>query len=554
MIKYKMPIPNIKNYIKTSCSKLVCILCMLCLCGCSTVPGLLVPEEASPPPSPPRELLRLAMPSNADTFHPLYANSSGMMDVLWLVFESLLTTDETGKLTACLASTWSCAPSGNQTVWSLSLRKGVTWHDGSPFTADDVVYSFDQIKQGQMNVNTGGVFRNVLSAYRQNLDAVLSYRKVDENTFEFTTQYADYGALYQLDFPIVKANSFSSEQAQTNAPIGTGGYRVTSAQLNVAMQLEANQNWWKVQPTIRSVSVTAMESPSAVMQAFILREIDALTSDLTTVSDLRASSDAKMTDYLTRQYVFIAPNCANAVLSNVNVRKALQMGMDKTTIITQVYQNHAIAVDSPLYPFSYLHASQNVVVGSAAEISALLADAGWNLRDGNGIYYYIDDQHRKIELAFTLLVNENRFDTARQEVARMLVAQWAKIGIKVELSLASWEDYQKAINEKTFDLVLGSYQLSNALDIDFAFSSGSQKNINGVSSAGLDAQLTALRNAASEESYFATWQALEREILDYVPYISLFYLRNTLVVSNDLHYTLPAEKQAYRNVALWRFE
>ena len=130
---------------------------MAIFCGCAATQQTdteeEVPEESAAllAPTPSLEpvyggTLRLAMPENADTSDPLSVNTKEMLGFFSLIYESLIVIDQTGVVSPKLAENWSCDDTG--LVWTMNLRSSARWQDtGARVTAEDVIYSFDRIKQ-----------------------------------------------------------------------------------------------------------------------------------------------------------------------------------------------------------------------------------------------------------------------------------------------------------------------------------------------------------------------------------------------------------------------
>lgn len=545
----------IKSSIKRFWISIITAALAVSLCGCS---GWIIPDYSADPvstatPEPDTEkddMLRLAVPGEFTSFDPLFAGSSQMASALSLIFEPLIRCGNRSAPTACLARTWEKDTSSGSVKWTVHLRSGVKWHDGSDFTADDVIYTLERIRNGVI----GTAEDTQRSIYHEYIRDVQSWRKTDDYTVEFSVAAPYEGFIEKLGFPIVKNGSYDAADSGEKPPVGTGPYKANRASQSDGLELLVFSDWWKEAPRIKDIYVKTAAGRRGMTELYENGGIDVLATDDITASSLRRGS-ASLVEYVTEEYIFIAPNWENKLLSDKRIRQALARGMDRREIITRVYMNHAVSVDTPVSKNSHVFSEDVITIDhNVDEARALIEQAGWDLRDGNGVYYYIDDNNRKVELSFTLLINTDNADTTRKETARMLKEQWSALGMNIEIKSLPWDDYIKAIENGEYDLALCSYRFMQTPDLSYVFRNGSEGNINHVDIPALEDAIDDTLYAEGVDEYLSAWKDLQSVMVDELPYISLFYRTNSMICSGSLVVEgIPKYLDVYDMIEKWYF-
>ena len=189
------------------------------------------------------------------------------------VYEPLVKRGKKLEVTPGLAESWSQV---SPTVWRFNLRKGVKWHDGSAFTADDVVFS---IKRAQGDTSTFRVFAR----------AVGEPRRIDDFTVEFTTPMPNPVMLETLALVqtmskswcekhnVQRAQDFAKKEetyASRNA-MGTGPYTLVSREPDVKSRFKRNPNWWgKFEGNVDEIEYTTVKSDATRMSALAAGDLD----------------------------------------------------------------------------------------------------------------------------------------------------------------------------------------------------------------------------------------------------------------------------------------
>lgn len=220
--------------------------------------------------------LRMAIADDATTMDPHSANILGNTRILHNIYEGLVTRDKNFKVVPALAVSWS---QPDAKTWRFKLRPNVRFHDGSAFTADDVVFSLERVM-------------HPLSNFKSAVQGIGSAKKVDDLTVEFTMSEPNPVLLLHLvNFRIMSKSWATKNNALTpqnykekedtvasRSTNGTGPFMLVSRQTDVRTVITENKTWWnRASPdrgNVTTVEWTPIKSPSTRMAALLSGAID----------------------------------------------------------------------------------------------------------------------------------------------------------------------------------------------------------------------------------------------------------------------------------------
>ncbi len=204
----------------------------------------------------------------------------GFRFVGYQIYESLIAWDLTrgdrlAPLVPGLAESWDVRKDA-PTKWVFKLRKGVTFHDGSPFNADAVIFSFESIKKKDApHFDTYGSGQ---VSFR--LASVIGVTKLDDHTVEFETNKPTSFVPYQLCYMLIVSpaqwQKFKDWRKFAEQPSGTGPFRVTKFVPRERLELEANKAYWdaKRRPKIDKLVLLPMPEPTTRLAALRSGQVD----------------------------------------------------------------------------------------------------------------------------------------------------------------------------------------------------------------------------------------------------------------------------------------
>jgi len=221
-----------------------------------------------------------------------------------------------------LAESWTVSP--DQLAWTFHLRRGVTFHDGSPFTADDVVYSYRRIIDEKL-------------ANADKLSAVSGITASDKSTVIITLKQPTPNLLTNLGgfkgLAIVQRRNVDSGEIATH-PVGTGPFAFQSQKSGDSITLEANPTYWAGAPKVSGVTFRFISEPSTALSALQAGEIDWTDSiPAQRVAQLKDDDSITLATTPSIDYWYLALNEARAPWHDVRVRQAIAYAIDRDAIV-----------------------------------------------------------------------------------------------------------------------------------------------------------------------------------------------------------------------------
>ena len=298
--------------------------------------------------------IRLAIAS-FDTMNPILTNNKNVQDISKLIFEPLLDLDAEYRIKPCLAKEWSKI---DDITYLLKLKDNIKWQDGSEFTAKDVQFTIDKLKD-----------TSIYSIYSVNVGNVIEVEVVDNYTLRLKLNEAVPFFEYNLTFPILSKAYYGEDDfvstEKNKMPIGTGRYKITYLDGNKII-LQKNIAWWNIDEensVIQTINIGLYTSVGEVYNAFKLGNIDLINTSITNIEDYLGTMGYQTKEYIARQYDFLVMNCEKNTLSDPLVRNAICCGIDRDNIIASVYSNKSVLADFPLDYGSYLYKVDKVSSG-----------------------------------------------------------------------------------------------------------------------------------------------------------------------------------------------
>lgn len=328
--------------------------------GAAPTPSATQPPEAQPPQTeapppttqeaaPPAEeaILRVGWSSEPDTMNPLTSYSTEALEVLSLIYDSLLGYDLDFKTIPQLAEEVSYSEDG--LAITFKLRQGVTWQDGQPFTSEDVVFTYNLIKD------------NELGSYAQWLTQMTGAEAPDANTFVLTfdvPQAFNPG----LTIPILPKHiwgEMSAEDIETfsnDSPIGTGPFQFVEWQVGSQLILQRNPTFWGAAPAAGKIVYVLYGNEDVMAQALKGGDIDIITEVPPTIWDgLANSENVKAVSLPSFSFHHIGFNVkaeedspGNPLLKDKVVRQALNYAIDRNQLVQVALAGHGRPGDSIL--------------------------------------------------------------------------------------------------------------------------------------------------------------------------------------------------------------
>lgn len=295
------------------------------------------------------------------------------------IYDQLAVIHPDGSINPGLAASWENI---EPTRWRLTLRQGVTWHNGDPFTANDLKYHFDRI----FDPDDPGRPAGLLAPYQSN-------EVVDDYTFDIITK-TPYPLLINDLTP--RWQSISSNQTQIEAvgvtaygehPIGTGPFKFKSWEIGGSLILEANDDYWDGRPFLDEVEFRAIPEDSSRLLALESGEVDFIyVVPRFEVPRLQDDDNYRVLEAVTFVTSYITINCQTPPLNDLNVRQAIGYAIKKEDIIAVAFEGQALVADQLIAPgvSGYNADLETAWPYDPEQAMALLEESGWVV-GGDGI-------------------------------------------------------------------------------------------------------------------------------------------------------------------------
>lgn len=363
---------------------------------------------------PPREELVVGTP--ADTFNIMGDRANlGMFPINANIFENLVRMSPDFGVEPWLAERWELR-GGN--TWRFFLREGVRFHDGQPFNAAAVKFSFDRLaRSGAGSLGIGP-------------DSTVV---VDERTVDVTPTRPNLRLVDQLVHPSLAAIVAPGSEVGT-APVGTGAFRFVEYVKGERLVVERNDDYWGEKARLRRISFRFFPDDNARWLSLRTGDVD-LIYDLprTLIDEAEGTSgiEVAVTPPGAAEVMYLNRSGADpyTILADDDVRKAVAHAVDRGTIVTQVFPGAAEAYDT-VSPEALFGAHASLIEGVPHDPDAarsLLDGAGWAL-GGDGVR---TKAGRRLSL---VLVNGYPPIELRKPMPELIQAQLREVGIEVQIA------------------------------------------------------------------------------------------------------------------------
>jgi peptide/nickel transport system substrate-binding protein len=444
--------------------------------------------------------------------NPLYATNQVDRAVSRLLFPGLLTYNEKNELVGDLAKTWNVDTAG--TTYTVTLRDNLTWHDGKPLTADDVVFTYQVIQNADAESPLRSSWQGITVA------------KVDSRTVTFTlpNPLASFssgltnGIIPKHLLGTVPMVGMRSSSFNSHSPVGSGPFmwrsisvKGTDAQhADQTIGLSANPDFYAGPPKLKSFVVRAFADQTMMVQAYQKKQLTAM-SGLNRVPDGLQSDQYVKTELPLSAATMTFFNMNAGVLTDRTVRTALVDAADPTAIIQQLgYSTRPVREPLLLGQFGY---DKRYVQKTAdtATASRILDKAGWKAGT-DGIR-----SKKKQLLSFTLTyANTAEYRT----VARTLQRQWQDIGVRMNEQPLDEASFRSALLSHDYEAVLYGITIGTDPDVYVYWAStqadvraANRLNLSEYKSTIVDDALGAGRTRTDEalrkakyQTFLAQWQ------------------------------------------------
>lgn len=440
-------------------------------------------------------------------------------DIAQIVYSGLLKFDNNGNTIPDLAESYEI--SDDKMEYTFHLRKNVLWHDGQPFTADDVLYTTAIISDPSYK-----------SPLRQNWQGVETSSS-DDYIVSFKIKTPFVGFLNNLTFGVLPKHIWEQLPADKFTltdlnlqPIGTGPYKYSSIQKDsngniISYKLVANPNYFEGKPYISKVTFNFYADEEATINAYNTKEVMGINSITPQkIEDIKLKQSPLIHKIsLPRYFAVFFNQTKNVPLANDEIRDALQFATNRQEIIDAVLGGSGKSVYSPFLPGMLGHTDNlEKKEFNLDQANKILDDNKW-MRENNG--FRAKDG---VMLEFDLTTTDW---PELVHTAEILKAQWEKIGVKVNVNSYSISDIQQNyIRTREYDALLFGQVLGSDPD-PYSFWHSSQKrdpglNLSLFGNSETDALIESGRTEFDSAKRIATYEEFQKSLLKESPAVFLY--------------------------------
>jgi peptide/nickel transport system substrate-binding protein len=467
--------------------------------------------------------------------NPIYASGAVDNTVSRLVFSGLLKYDQRNRLVGDLAEQWSVDE--RRLEYTVVLRSGLEWHDGRPLTSEDVVFTYETIRNPDA--------RSPLITSWRDIDV----EATDERTVVFTLPNVFSPFPHSLTNGIIphhilediSVGQLRSEHFNTIEPIGSGPFRLDAIEVSGGtaedrqeqIGFTAYEKYHLGTPKLQQYIVRTFRNEEVLLQSLERKEVNAASGLNSLPDDLNNRERLAEHNILMTGQVAVFLNNSNAILGDVRVRRALVQSVDQVDIIRGLGYP-VIPSRSPLLP---------IHVGFDDSIKQLpfdIAAAEENLEASD--WKMGEDGIRTKDgqpLSFRLFAQTSSEYTY---VTQKLQSQWRKIGVDVQVTLQPDNDLQTTVAFHNYDALLYGISLGTDPDV-FAYWHSSQADVRSAnrlnfseySSEVTDEALEAGRTRSDPELRAVKYEPFLQSWRNDAPAAALYQPRYLYVIRGRIH-------------------
>ncbi|MCM0626752.1 ABC transporter substrate-binding protein [Lysinibacillus sp. OL1_EC] len=403
--------------------------------------------------------------------------------------------------------------SDDQMIYTISIHRDVTFHDGHPLTVDDIMFTINSILD-----DANG------SYLKSDFSHVVSMEKVNDMTMTIQLDEPFTPLLDKLTVPILPKHAFEGQEMRTatfnQQPIGAGPYMFEQWDKGTSLTLKAYPSFFGTKASIEKVIFKFI--PDSNVRALQLKsgEVDIALLDPNQVEELSKVEHLKLYEVESADYRGVLFNMKYPIWQDVAVRKAISYGTDRAGIVKGILYGYGTEAYSPLQKHAFVNANIEHYKYDLDKASELLEQAGWQLAEDG--FRYKNNQ----KLAFTITAPIT--DTVRVNMANYVAEGYKEIGADVQVAALDWSNI---VIEETEAFMVG---WGSPYDADHHTYSLFHSGESSLTSAGynygsynnpkVDALLEEGRTTVDPEKRKEVYGALQEELAQDPPFAYFAYV------------------------------
>ncbi|MDQ6768244.1 MAG: peptide ABC transporter substrate-binding protein [Candidatus Eremiobacteraeota bacterium] len=376
-------------------------------------------------------VLRIADTRQPDSLNPLLSFGQVATDLSMFWAAYLFRWNDRNELVPELATQVPTQRNGGISQDGLTityqLRKGVRWHDGAPFTADDVLFTWQQVMNPLNNVQGRVGYDSITSI--EALDSARIRVHLKQRFAPFVeTFFTMSGATYCiLPKHLLSGHADINHAPYNSLPIGTGPFRVAAYEKASEIRFVANRSYWRGPPHLKEIVYRIVPDDNTVLTQLNTHEADFwMAAPIVHIAALRSIPGVRIYRIPFTAFEFLGFNTEHAALQDVRVRQALRLATDVGQLASALAHNRTVPAQSDQPPFSWaFNADLKKYPYDPIRAAQLLDQARWK-RSADG-YRYKNGQ--RLDLVMVSAIGSS----LGSAIDLLVQSDWKKIGVNVAI-------------------------------------------------------------------------------------------------------------------------
>ncbi len=470
-----------------------------------------------------KDPLSLSLVGNPDTNAEFVAR---------LVTDSLVSLDARLQIVPQLATSWEMGEDGR--TLTFHLRNGVRWHDGQPFTADDVVFTWQKVMDPATQAKS----------FASDLETVRKVEALDSRTVRVLYDAPDPGALLAWRVPIIPRHAAGLEPDLLRStfaehPVGCGPFKFVAWQRGQEIRLEAFPGYWGGPPGVSGITFSILSDDRTAWEALMGGQVHLLA--MTPELARQAARDPRARTFQRKSYsplrvtgIWWNTHASTApFLGDPRVRRAFSLALDRQGFIDSVVGAEVGLPAATLWHPALPYADPEIrpVPHDPAAAGALLEEAGWKDGDGDGVR-----EREGKPLAFTLL------SVASSQAIGERTAEWvqqelATVGARVQIKRMEFAACQERRKSGNFEAAVHTVAFDPSPNLSVLLSSDPElgrMNYGRFSDSEMDRLLAIVRTSTDEALRRQASADIQRRLQETEPVTALYHARALLLLPPSL--------------------
>ena len=448
-----------------------------------------------------------------------------------------------------LAERWEVSSDG--LTWTFFLRRGVKWHDGRDFTADDVKFTYDIVINPRMGAQQAGIYR-----------IIKEVKVVNPTTVQFVLEapVASLAVVMATNSGIIPRHAFAGvsdpwthDAFNKRAPIGTGAFKIKEYVSGSYVTLERNPSYFGGAPTIETITFKVLPDANAQIAQLLSGDLTlAFIDNPALVRAVQGRPTIEVSTVPEATFYNVAPNFGNKLFQDRRVRQAIMHAWDRPAMIRGFLEGFATVASGPISPALGVYFNPNVKTYDfdRARARQLLAEAGW--QPGPDGVLVKDGQRFRTTLTYPTI---QYFDSLGALIQQYLRA----VGIEVVLDGVDFNQFvSQRLLPRRFDLLAGWWRYPADPDMyPYMHSSNAERGFNlpVYKNSQVDTILEEGRKLTAVRDRKRVYDKLQEVVAEDLPYLYLWWPNEIRAINRRLK-GVPALglRDALQYTHEWRME